>query len=38
MGLFIKGLSAWVQSRLDPCPEEQELEQQQAVVFLHKTR
>ena len=22
MGLFIKGLSAWVQSRLDPCPKE----------------
>jgi len=23
MGLFTKGLSAWVQSRLDPCPKEQ---------------
>jgi len=23
MGLFIKGLSTWVQSRLDFCPKEQ---------------
>jgi len=23
MGLLTKGLSAWVQSRLDPCPNEQ---------------
>ena len=23
MGLFTKGLSAWVLSRLDPCPNEQ---------------
>jgi len=24
MDLFIKGLSTWVKSRLDPCPKEQE--------------
>ena len=37
MGLFIKGLSAWVQSRLDPYPNEQNRTTEHALHVTHPT-
>jgi len=35
MGLLYKGLSVWVQSRLDPCPKEQQQVYYAVVAYRH---